>query len=171
MTATAPEHAHPTSDTDIYKSIVMFMERTISCEEDLDSLSGFFGGKGASELPPLIRDDVSHMNELGHSLLDSISGACHTFGIEMFKIPHQRKTFQEGESLEFHYKEFLEKSGEHANGLKECGFYLIANTGLDRVDFEKICFKYGDYFSGYPEDLDDLIRDLKYELENYKHIS
>jgi hypothetical protein len=172
MTATAPKHAHPTSDEDIYKSIVKFMERTISCQDLLDSLGFFFGGSDISELPPLFKDDVVHRYELTHSVSDSIFHVCKTFGIETIRhIPHQLKTFQEGESLVLHYKKFLKELGQHADGLKECAFYLIANTGLDRVDFEHHWFKYRDNFCGYPDDLNDLIRDLKHEHEKYKHVS
>ncbi len=171
MTSTAPEHAPPTSDTDIYKSIVMFMKRTVSCQDDLDSLGFFFVSGDLSYVPPLFRDEAVHKYELGHSVLDSIFGACREFGIETFQIPRQLKTFQEGESLKLHYKEFLEDFGKHAKGLKECAFYVIANSPLDRVDFEHYWFKYRHCFSGYPDDLDDLIRDLKHEYEKYKDVS
>ena len=172
MLSATPHQAHPASDTEIYQSIASFMNRTISCQGDLDALVNIFGGPGdLYYLSPLLKDDVVQKYELSHFVLVSIFGACDRFGIETFRVPSQQDTFQGEESLRLHYKKFLEEFREHADGVKERGFYMIANPHTGRCDFERIWCKYGHLFYRYPDALDNLIRDLRHEYEKHKDVS
>ena len=169
MVSNTPEHAYPTSDDEVHESIHMFVKRTVSCQWDLDTLSSMIFCKDLIDLPPKVKDEAVQKIELSNSDLVSIFEASDAFGNETFRVPRQPTIPQGERPLAHYYKGFLNRFGESVEGLMVRAVCMIA--GADKEILEQREREHPEFFSRVLDDMDELIKDIKHEHDNYKDVS